>query len=324
MNQLKAKDEARDKDQKEFERRTTAAAEEYVREKDATAKRLSNDIAALAERFAQYEDQYARDKAVAAEAHCQEKRRHELEFSHLVQELDIMKSWISSSVILSSFPCIAYKLIARRYNLQDKGAMAVHIHSQTVSNNAMRSLCHILKLPTYEGGTNAPVVFRNWLDKGVATLRAAKFTGKSSVQSSGTRGVEFEDDEDSLRKQYLKAFLSKFTEEALSGQKYHTQRLEEQSPTIHALHILSESEEALDILTQKNIKREEGNYAAHPLNLNSLEQVTLQLEQPDGQLHMTEASVKAMQELVRFCQADAGQFPPEMPPAGSTLWTSGK
>ena len=202
------------------------------------------------------------------------------------------------------------------------------IHSRTVTNNAMRSLCGTLKLITYRGGTNGPVVFRQWLDAGAdkhrATERAAKFTGKSSVQSSGMRGVEFEDDEDSLRKQYLKAFLSKFTEEALSGQKYHTQRLEEQSPTIHALHILSESEEALDILTQKNIKREEGNYAAHPLNLNSLEQVTLQLEQPDGQLHMTEASVKAMQELVRFCQADAGQFPPEMPPAGSTLWTSGK
>ena len=197
------------------------------------------------------------------------------------------------------------------------------VHSRTVCNDAMRSLCYTFKLPTYADGTNAPVVFRQWLDKGVPKQRAIearnKGSGKRSTQRSDQRGGE--DDDDRLRKEYLRARLSKETSGTHSGQGYSKSAMQAMSPTTHALCCLHESEEALDVITQKkNILREEGNYAAH--NLNSLDQFALQLEQPEGQTHMSEVSIKGLQVLVQFCKEFQNKFPLEKPPAGSTLWTS--
>ena len=187
------------------------------------------------------------------------------------------------------------------------------IHCRTVSNDAMRSLCGTLKLPTYKGGTNGPVVFREWLDEAVVKEHA----------SEGSRTGVSPKTDDSIRKATLKKSLESKLKGFHSGQDHNTKALQEQAPSLYALRSLYECEEALDVLTQRhNIIIEEGNYAAHHLNMDSLGQFSLQLDQPEDRPHMSDASVKAIQVLIKLCQAYANQFRPELPPAGSSLWTS--
>ena len=68
----------------EYERKAIAAAKEYTEEKDATARQM----AALNDKFDKYKEEYDRDREV-----------HQREYSHLVQEQNAMRLWMSSKVI---------------------------------------------------------------------------------------------------------------------------------------------------------------------------------------------------------------------------------
>lgn len=334
--ELKTNKEDRVKDREEFDRKIAVATEEHARDRAEAAEKYARDSAATAKELARQKadyardkaatsreqaviaekytndkaaiaEEYARDKAATVEAHRQEKEHRQQEFSYIVQELDTLKTWACSKVILSSFPHSAYELIGCPYNLQDNGALTA-IHSRTVCDKVLRSLCSTFKLPTYAGGTNAPVVFKQWLDAGMITQ--AQHSDKSDVI-----------DEDSLRKKFLKAQLETHLKGPHSSTEYSTHAISA-VPSLQALYFLYHSEEALDVLTQKkHIIREEGNFAAH--TLISLDRFANQLEQPEGQSHMAKESVTGMKVLIQFCKCIVHKFPDEAPPAGSTLWTSG-